>query len=74
MRLSRQYLALIRITPQSNFPQSKTGINYANVYMAHQLNMGITIYKKVDGVFKALNFVEETNSEGEINYRITICN
>ncbi|HML57050.1 MAG TPA: hypothetical protein PKA85_01665 [Ferruginibacter sp.] len=68
-----QFIQAYKEFKKAGYPE-KDWENYANVYMAHQLNMGITIYKKVDGVFKALNFVEETNSEGEINYRITICN
>jgi len=45
--------------------------DYANVYMMQQLNMGIKFYRKVNGVFKELNFTI-VNINGKDHYRITI--
>jgi hypothetical protein len=45
--------------------------DYANVYMMWNKNMGIKFYRKVNGVFKELNFTTVIIN-GKSHYRITI--
>ena len=53
--------------------EEKELVSYANVFMGQELDMGITVYKKVNGEFKALSFKEETDSRNRNRFKITIC-
>jgi hypothetical protein len=53
--------------------EEKEIVSYANVYMAQEFDMGITVYKKVNGEFKAMSFKEETDSRNRNRFKITIC-
>jgi hypothetical protein len=47
---------------------------YANVYMLQEFDLGIKLQQKVNGQFKELNFVKETDPvTGLEHFKITIC-
>jgi hypothetical protein len=47
---------------------------YANVYILETFNLGLKLQQKVDGKFKELSFVEETDPlTNKKHYRIKIC-